>query len=62
MCYVYPYLGKMNPFLLVFFSNGLVQPPMRRDLNKGKDVFFVFFLGGEKVDRCDAYYTHIYVT
>ena len=46
MCYVYPYLGKMNPFLLVFFSNGLVQPPTRRDLNKGKDVFFCFFFWG----------------
>ena len=30
--YFHNYLGKMNPIWRAYFSNGLVQPPTRRDL------------------------------
>ena len=32
--------GEDEPIFTSIFSNGLVQPPIRTDLNKGKDVFF----------------------
>ena len=54
--------GRWTHFYQYFFQMGWFNHQLEEILIKGRMFDFVFFGGGEKVDRCDAYYAHIYVT